>query len=78
MNFSKNIFLGVLYDGKFNPRGEFHGPGILIYPNGQQIQGMWENGKLGRKVKFVFSSGDILNEHYQYCMYPDRRYELKL
>lgn len=44
---------GVIYDGYFNKNGEFHGSGTLIYPAGQKIEGIWNNGRLTKGATFL-------------------------
>ncbi|ERL91038.1 uncharacterized protein LOC109538233 [Dendroctonus ponderosae] len=66
---------GVIYDGYFNRNGEFHGTGILVYPNGQKIEGIWRNGKLGDNSNFVTKAGIVMNKNY--CMLPDRRFQIE-
>ncbi|KAL1497734.1 hypothetical protein ABEB36_008641 [Hypothenemus hampei] len=67
---------GVIYDGYFNKKGEFHGAGILVYPNGQKIEGIWRNGRLGEDINFVTNVGNSMNKNY--CMMPDRRFQIEI
>lgn len=65
---------GVIYNGEFNKNNEFHGSGLMIYPNGSRIEGYWNNGKLITGVisteRFVYDEG--------YCRMPDRRFEIEI
>ncbi|CAG9774084.1 unnamed protein product [Ceutorhynchus assimilis] len=67
---------GVIYNGYFNRKGEFHGSGILTYPNGQRIEGIWKNGRIGEDCTFVTGAGVPMNKNY--CLMPDRRYQVEI
>ncbi|XP_076256355.1 uncharacterized protein LOC143193825 isoform X2 [Rhynchophorus ferrugineus] len=67
---------GTIYDGYFNRNGEFHGSGILIYPSGQRIEGIWRNGKLQSDCTIVTKAGVVMNKHY--CKMPDRRFQIEV
>ncbi|XP_030758953.1 uncharacterized protein LOC115884495 [Sitophilus oryzae] len=67
---------GTIYDGYFNRNGEFHGSGILIYPSGQRIEGIWKNGRLQSDCSFITEGGVVMNT--EYCKMPDRRFQLEL
>ncbi|XP_072394793.1 uncharacterized protein [Diabrotica undecimpunctata] len=60
---------GVIYEGPFNTDGMFHGFGTLTYPNGQQFDGAWENGRLVTKLKSA--SGENVPTLFHV---PDRRF----
>ncbi|XP_050307988.1 uncharacterized protein LOC126744569 [Anthonomus grandis grandis] len=68
---------GVIYDGHFNRRGDFHGTGILIYPNGQRIEGIWRHGKMVKGGTYFVSKDEGTLDN-QYCKMPDRRFQIEL
>ncbi|XP_030767265.1 uncharacterized protein LOC115891015 isoform X2 [Sitophilus oryzae] len=67
---------GVIYDGRFNKKGEFHGSGTLTYPSGQKVEGFWRNGKLQKNPTNV--SADNTPYRSQYCRMPDRRFQIEV
>ncbi|KAF7279379.1 hypothetical protein GWI33_007322 [Rhynchophorus ferrugineus] len=67
---------GVIYEGDFNKNGEFHGAGVLRYPNGHNVEGIWRNGKLVKNPIFV--AADNTQYRSQYCKIPDRRFEIEM
>lgn len=64
-------FSGAIYEGYFK-NGQFHGDGTIIYPKGQQIDGMWNEGRL-KKCTFRFPDGLVFTKKWKYCELPDRR-----
>nr|CAH7739539.1 unnamed protein product [Callosobruchus chinensis] len=69
---------GVIYEGEFNKKGQFHGIGTLIYPGGQKVQAMWRNGRLLDGAGYVFTTGEVQDEYHKYCQSPDRRYHIEI
>lgn len=74
---------GVVYEGNFL-KGEFHGEGTLIYPNGVSlncltIQGRyvakWDRGKLLDGNYFFFDKLEFQEpKAWNYCTFQDRRF----
>ncbi|XP_050295740.1 uncharacterized protein LOC126735698 isoform X3 [Anthonomus grandis grandis] len=67
---------GVIYDGFFNKNGQFHGTGALVYPNGSRIEGLWKKGKLTENKNFITTSGVTMTKNY--CVMPDRRFQIEI
>lgn len=64
--------LEVEYEGQLQ-ENMFHGEGVLKYPMGQKIKGIWNRGYL-ESFTFVFPDGLQYYEPWDYCQMPDRRY----
>lgn len=51
----------------------FHGKGVLKYPDGSRVVGVWQKGKM-ISSKFVFPDGlEFQAEDWKYCTKEDRR-----
>lgn len=51
----------------------FHGKGVLKYPDGSKVVGVWQKGKM-ISSKFVFPDGlEFQAEDWKYCTKEDRR-----
>ena len=80
---------GVVYEGQFD-KGEFHGEGTLIYPNGVSgccneyilnfcnSQGRyvakWDRGKLIEGEYFFYDNLQFKDKEWNYCTIQDRRF----
>jgi len=53
---------GVVYEGNFN-KGEFHGEGTLIYPNGGRYVAKWDRGKLIEGKYFFFDNLEYIDSN---------------
>lgn len=47
----------ALYIGEYNNRGERHGRGMIVFPNGSRFVGEFENGERHGEGYFIFSDG---------------------
>lgn len=66
-------YIGIIYKGTFK-NNMFHGQGVLYFPNGQRIKGIWDNGKC-KERKYYFNDGLKFKEiNWKYCTNSDRRY----
>jgi hypothetical protein len=64
---------GVVYEGEFH-KGEFHGNGTLIYPNGGKFKARWERGRM-IDGEYEYYDGLMYNsENWDYCQSHDRRF----
>ena len=68
----------MVYEGDFN-KGEFHGEGTLIFPNGGRYVAKWERGKM-IEGKYFLDNLEYKKEDWDYCTLKDRRFytEIKL
>ena len=55
---------GASYEGNFL-KGEFHGHGIWHYPNGDMLEGNWENGDRNGVFIKTLKSGEKFNVEYK-------------
>ncbi len=64
----------MVYEGGFQ-KGQFHGEGTLVYPNGGQYKGTWDNGKL-INGNYQFSDGLKFDQpaKWDYCTHKDRKF----
>mgnify|MGYP000523907321 CR=1 FL=1 len=63
---------GVVYEGEFK-KGEFHGKGTLVYPNGGRYKATWERGKI-LEGEYEFYDGLMYDlGNWNYCTLSDRR-----
>jgi hypothetical protein len=64
----------VIYEGEFK-KGQFHGEGVLIYPNGGKFKGRWSDGKL-TDGGYEFKDGLEFDSppKWNFCTYKDRRF----
>ena len=64
---------GVRYVGKFY-KGQFHGEGTLIYPNGGQYKGVWNMGKKVSGDYYFYDGLKYETSEWDYCLGQDRRF----
>lgn len=58
--------------------GMFHGEGVLKYPDGSKVSGVWNKGKI-TSSKFVFPDGlEFEQKNWKYCTCEDRRFYIIL
>ena len=50
---------GNLYHGEWDEKGNKHGRGVQLWPNGAKYYGYWINNKVNKKGKLVHREGDI-------------------
>ena len=48
-----------VYTGEFDDRGNRHGDGTCIYPNGDKYEGSYCDGLMHGKGKFTFNDGEV-------------------
>lgn len=64
---------GIIYRGEMKDN-QFHGRGVLVYPNGHQIHGRWHNGEV-QDMNFTFNDGLVFTQYnWEYCQGSDRRF----
>ncbi|KAI5740461.1 hypothetical protein M8J76_004087 [Diaphorina citri] len=68
---------GVLFEGAMAD-GMFEGRGVLKYPNGSALYGIWDQGRLVKIRKYVYGDGfsrDLDDpDKFDYCVGNDRRF----
>lgn len=62
-----------MYEGNFD-KGEFHGDGTLIYPNGGRYVAKWERGKLLDGKYFFYDNLEYADGSWDYCTNKDRKF----
>jgi len=71
----------VVYEGNFD-KGEFHGDGTLVYPNGGRYVAKWDRGKLIDGKYFFYDNLEFgaaaeqpeTQQNWDYCTIKDRRF----
>ena len=58
-------------------RGDFHGEGKMIFPNGGYFVGVWERGKNIRKTYFFRDNLEFKENKWDYCDSNDRRFNVE-
>jgi len=48
----------ITYEGERNQEGEYHGKGVITYPNGEKYVGEWKNGKRNGQGTATFPTGE--------------------
>lgn len=63
---------GVIYEGTMKG-GLFEGVGVLKYPNGSFLEGLWYQGRL-KYWQYDYADGLERDcQDWTYCSMPDRR-----
>eukprot|EP00667_Euglena_gracilis_P027023 EG_transcript_33028 len=55
---------GVVYVGGFQ-NDQFHGPGTMVFPNGDKCEGVWVKGKQNGKGRLTRASGEVFDVLYR-------------
>ena len=63
----------MVYEGNFD-KGEFHGDGTLIYPNGGRYVAKWDRGKLIEGNYFFYDNLEYNDANWDYCTIKDRSF----
>ena len=63
----------MVYEGNFE-KGEFHGEGTLIYPNGGRYVAKWDRGKLIDGKYFFYDKLEFSDTNWDYCTIKDRKF----
>ena len=63
----------MVYEGNFD-KGEFHGEGTLIYPNGGRYVAKWNCGKLLGGEYFFYDNLQFKDKDWNYCTIQDRQF----
>jgi hypothetical protein len=55
--FTKQPYIGHIYEGELNDIGQIHGKGVYTYPDGSKYIGEWKNGKMYGNGVYTYPDG---------------------